>query len=136
MTTKIVSQRSKKDVFDILDNQVKIYRTNSQVFQFQMWIREEQKYVRKSLHTTDRQHAIEKATNEFVKYRSRVQNEEKIFSITSFELRELFLKNIKEQVRLNQLSVGRESNIKTFTKHYLDFVNKNTRIQNIPTKKF
>ena len=78
MTTKIVTPKSKKDVFDILDNQVKIYRTNSQVFQFQMWIREEQKYVRKSLHTTDRQHAIEKATEEFVKYRSRVQNDEKI----------------------------------------------------------
>lgn len=136
MTTKIVTPKSKKDVFDILDNQVKIYRTNSQVFQFQMWIREEQKYVRKSLHTTDRQHAIEKATEEFVKYRSRVQNDEKIFSITAFELRELFLKHIHEQVRLNQLSIGRETNIKTFTKHYLEFVGKNTRIQNIPTKQF
>lgn len=136
MNTKIITPKSKKDVLDILDGQVKIYRTNSKVYQFQLWVREEQKYVRKSLHTTNLDIAVEKATEEFVKYRYRIQNDEKIFSITANELRELFLKHVKEQVRLEQLSKGRESNIKTFTKHYLDFVGKNTRIQNIPTKKF
>ena len=35
--------RSKKDAFSILDNQVKIFRTNSKIYQFQLWIKEEQK---------------------------------------------------------------------------------------------
>jgi hypothetical protein len=38
-------ERSKKDAFDILDKRVKIYRTACKIWQMQMWIKEEQKYV-------------------------------------------------------------------------------------------
>ena len=31
--------RRKKDAFSILDNQVKIFRTNSKIYQFQLWIK-------------------------------------------------------------------------------------------------
>ena len=58
--------RSKKDAFSILDNQVKIFRTNSNIYQFQLWIKEEQKYVRLSLHTEDKEIAITKATERFI----------------------------------------------------------------------
>ena len=60
--------RRKKDAFSILDNQVKIFRTNSKIYQFQLWIKEEQKYVRLSLHTEDKDTAITKATEEGVPY--------------------------------------------------------------------
>ena len=136
MTTKTNQLRSKKDVFEIFDGRVKIYRTNSQVYQYQIWIPEEQKYVRKSLHTTDKEIAIRKAEEGYVYYRARVQNNEKIFSITSSELRDLFLVHIQKMVDNKQLSLGRQTNIKTFTKHYLDFVGKTTKIQNIDPKFF
>lgn len=136
MTTKTTPIRSKKDVFEIFDGKVKIYRTNSKIYQYQLWIPEEQKYVRKSLHTSDKETASKRAEEEFIHYRSRVNNNEKIFSITASELRDTFLKHINNQVQQKQLSVGRESVIKTFTKHYLDFVGKNTKIQNIDPKLF
>lgn len=61
---------------------------------------------------------------------------EKIFSLTAEELRNKYLEYINKQVQENQLSVGRQTNIKTYTKHYLEFVGKNTKIQNIDRKQF
>ena len=69
--------RSKKDAFSILDNQVKIFRTNSKIYQFQLWIKEEQKYVRLSFHTEDKDTAITKATERFIYYRSKTLNHER-----------------------------------------------------------
>ncbi len=129
-------ERSKKDAFDILDKRVKIYRTASKVWQFQMWVREEQKYVRESLHTEDKEIAINKAEDRFIFYRSKIQQQEKIFSISSNELRDRFLEHVEKQVDSRQLSRGRANNIKTFTKHYLEFVGKTSKIQNIDSKKF
>lgn len=128
--------RSKKDAFSILDNQVKIFRTNSKIYQFQLWIKEEQKYVRLSLHTEDKDTAITKATERFIYYRSKTLNHEKIFSITATELRDAFLTHIQQQVDNLQLSVGRQGAIKTFTKHYLRFVTPAVKIQNIDPKLF
>lgn len=129
-------ERTKKDAFDILDGKVKIFRTASKVWQMQLWIKEEQKYVRESLFTEDKESAINKAEERFIYFRSRVQKNEKIFSITANQLRDLFLEHIEEQVKNRQLSKGRQSNIKVFTKHYLDFVGKTAKIQNIDPKKF
>ena len=129
-------ERSKKDAFDILDKRVKIYRTASKVWQMQMWIREENKYVRESLHTEDKEIAIRKAEDRFIFYRAKIQQNEKIFSITLEELRNKFLEHIDGQVTSRQLSPGRARNIKTFTKHGQDFLGRTTKIQNIPEKKF
>ncbi len=101
-----------------------------------MWIKEEQKYVRESLQTDDKESAVNKATERFIYYRSRILKNEKVFSITSSELRDDFLIYIQNQVDNQQLSKGRQSNIKTFTKHYLKFVNEKSKIQNIPPKFF
>ena len=128
--------RSKKDAFSILDNQVKIFRTNSKIYQFQLWIKEEQKYVRLSLHTEDKDTAITKATERFIYYRSKTLNHEKIFSISATELRDAFLISIQQQVDNLQLSVGRQGAIKTFTKHYLRFLTPAVKIQNIDPKLF
>ena len=129
-------ERSKKDAFDILDKRVKIYRTASKVWQMQMWIKEEQKYVRETLHTEDKEIAINKAEERFIFYRAKIQQNEKIFSITLDELRHRYLEHIQRQVDARQLSTGRQTNIKTFTKHCLEFLGKNTKIQNVPEKKF
>jgi integrase len=134
--TPPVTLKSKKDPFDLFDGRIKVYRTTSQVWQMQMWISEEQKYVRESLKTTDKDQAILKAEDRYVHYRGKIQKKEKIFSLTADELRNAFLKYIAEQVKLNQLSSGRQANIRTFTKHYLAFVGKTSRIQNIDRKNF
>ena len=129
-------ERSKKDAFDILDGQVKVFRTASKKWQMQMWIREEGKYVRESLHTEDRSIAAIKAQERFIFYKAKIIQNEKIFSITLDELRNRYLKHIQSQVDSRQLSKGRQTNIKTYTKHCVEFLGKNQKIQNIPMKKF
>ena len=126
------------DVMDIYDGEVRIFRTthSGDVWQMRMYVREEQRYVRKSLKTRDKQIAISIAQNEFIFYQAKIRNGEKIFSITAEELRTRYLEHVSELVEAGQLSRGRETNIKTFTKHYVEFVGKNTKIQNIDRKFF
>lgn len=128
--------RTKKETFEILDGEVKIFRTTSKIWQFQMWISEEQKYVRETLNTDNRDDAINLAKKKYILYSSKIQNNEKIFSITATELRDSFLDYVQKQVNNEQLSKGRAANIKTYTKHYLEFIGKNSKIQNVDSKKF
>ena len=126
------------DSFERFDGQLRIYRTthSGDVYQMSMYVKDEQKYVRKSLKTRDKEIASKRAEDEFIFYRSKMLTGEKLFSLTADELREKYLKHIEQQVKEKQLSLGRQGNIKTFTKHYLEFVGKNTKIQNIDKKEF
>lgn len=126
------------DSFERFDGQVRIFRTthSGNVYQMSMYVKDEKRYVRKSLKTEDKETAIKRAEEEFIFYRSKIMQGEKIFSLTAEELREKYLKFIEQQVLEKQLSVGRQTNIKTFTNHYLNFVGKKTKILNIDKKEF
>ena len=126
------------DVMDIFDGMVRIFRTTNSgdVWQMRMYVAEEQRYIRKSLKTRDKEIAIGIAQKEFIFYQAKILNGQKIFSITANELRNRYLESVEELVTSGQLSKGRETNIKTFTKHFVDFVGKNTKIQNIDRKHF
>ena len=90
-------ERSKKDAFDILDGRIKIYRTASKFWQMQTWIKEEQKYVRESLKTEDKDIAERKAEERYIFLRAKVQNGEKVFSIRATELRDRFIEHAEKQ---------------------------------------
>jgi integrase len=126
------------DVMDIFDGMVRIFRTTNSgdVWQMRMYVAEEQRYIRKSLKTRDKEIAIGIAQKEFIFYQAKILNGQKIFSITANELRNRYLESVEELVTSGQLSKGRQTNIKTFTKHFVDFVGKNTKIQNIDRKHF
>lgn len=122
-----------RDEHDLFDGRIRIYRTthSGDVWQFQMWIGEEKKYIRKSLRTRDKEIAINRAEDWFIDARTKQRSGEKLFSMTAKELRSKYLEHVKEEVDANQLSAGRLGNVRTFTKHYLRFVGENTKIQNI-----
>jgi integrase len=101
-----------------------------------MYVKEEKRYIRKSLRTRDKEIAIASAQKEFIFYQAKIMSGEKLFSITANELRNKYLEYIEKQVKEKQLSIGRQTNIKTYTKHYLNFVGKNTKILNIDKKDF
>ena len=126
------------DVLDIFDGNVRIFRTthSGDVYQMSMYVKEEKRYIRKSLRTRDKEIAIASAQKEFIFYQAKIMNGEKLFSITANELRNKYLEYIDKQVKEKQLSIGRQTNIKTYTKHYLNFVGKNTKILNIDKKEF
>ena len=122
-----------RDEQDLFDGRIRIYRTthSGNVWQFQMWISDEKKYIRKSLRTRDKEIAINLAEDLFIEARTKQRVGEKLFSMTAKELRSKYIDYIKERVEGGQLSEGRFTNIKTFTKHYLRFVGENSKIQNI-----
>jgi hypothetical protein len=126
------------DHFDILDGRVRIFRyeRSGDIWQMQFYVPDEKKYMRKSLRTSDRETAMKIAENDYIFYRAKTLSGEKLFSLTAEELRDKYLEFIDKLVESNQLSKGRKTNIKTFTKTYLEFVGKQTRIQNIPKEKF
>ena len=109
------------DVTEVYDGQIRIYRTTNSgdVYQLRMWISQERKYIRKSLKTRDKTQAIQLAQKEFIRYQAKLLNGEKLFSLTADELRTKYLAHIQKEVDGNQLSKGRQTNVKTFTKHYL-----------------
>jgi len=140
---KTASKVSKKairisDAFDLMDGEIRIYRTthSGDVWQMRMYVTDEKRYVRKSLKTRDKTLAIERAKKDFIFYQAKMQNGEKLFSITAQELINRY--RLFEQERLDgqQISEGRFSNIKTHTNRYLEFVGKSEKIQNISNKKF
>ena len=126
------------DAFDLMDGEIRVYRTthSGDVWQMRMYVADEKRYVRKSLKTRDKTLAIERAKKDFIFFQAKIQNGEKLFSITAQELVNRYRLFEQERLDGHQISEGRFSNIKTHTNRYLDFVSKTEKIQNISNKKF
>ena len=73
------------EVTEIYDGKIRIHKTthSGDVWQMRMYIPEERKYIRASLRTRDKQVAKTLAENEFIKYRAKLLNGEKIFSLSA-----------------------------------------------------
>ncbi len=126
------------DAFDLFDGRIRLYRTTNSgdVWQFQMYVQSEQRYVRKSLKTRDKGIAAERAEAMFIEYRSKISRDEKIFSLSAKQLTEKYIAYETERHESGQIRFGRLSNIKTHTKHYLHFVGDSTKVQNFTGKEF
>ena len=131
-------QKRISDEFFIYDNEVFIFRTtlSGDVWQMRMWIKDEKKYIRESLRTRDKTLAIEEAKRRFLNYHNMVKSGQKIFSLPISELRERYLVHIDELTRARQISKGRQSNIKTYTRRCEEFLGKGTKVANVDRKKF
>ena len=128
-----------RNAVDLQDGEVRIYqrtKNSGDVYQFRMYIREERRYVVKSLQTRDKDIAIERAKRLYIEYKSKELSGEKLFSITSEQLVQSYLEYQDDRFRSSQISVGRLSGIKTQLKHYLAFIGNTTRIANFQGKEF
>lgn len=126
------------DEHEIMDGRVLVYRTthSGDVYQVRIYLPDERRYVRKSLRTRNLEDAKRAAHDLYVGVQAKVLKGEKLFSITAEELRDRWLEKQSELVEGGVLSRGRYSNMRTFTKHYLEFVGAKERIQNIDQKRF
>jgi len=133
-----IKQSRMSERFEVYDGEIMIYKTtgSGDVWQMRMWVGSEKKYVRESLRTRDKTEATEEAKRRFLNYNHLIKNGQKIFSVTTNELRQKYLVHIDELVKSNQLSSGRRTNVKTFTKHYIEFIGKDKKIANIDRKEF
>ena len=122
----------------ILGGKCFIYRNvrSGKVWQFQQWIKDEKKYIRLSLKTTDRQEATELAEKRFADALGRIHSGEKIFSISARVFCDLYLQHRQKQVTLGSIKASFLYAIKSHLKHYLSFVGNDTKIQSIKAEKF
>jgi integrase len=122
----------------ILGGKCHIYRNvrSGQVWQYQQWIKDEKKYIRISLKTTDRDFATEIAEKKFAETLGRIHSGEKIFSITTQEFCDRYLQHLQQRVTLGSIRASFSKAIKYHLNHYLSFVGSETKIQSIPAEKF
>ena len=122
----------------ILGGKCFIYRNvrSGKVWQYQQWIKDEKKYVRISLKTTDREIATEISEKKFADTLGRIHSGEKIFSITAQEFCDRYLQHLQKRVTLGSIRASFSRAIKYHLNHYLSFVGSATKIQSIPAEKF
>ena len=126
------------DAHELFDGRIRIYRTvkSGDVWQFRMYVQLEQRYVRESLRTRDKEIAIQRAEAKFIEYSAKILRDEKIFSISAKQLVDKYLEYENERYENGQIRLGRLRNIRTHVKHYLKFIGEKTAIQNYSGKEF
>jgi integrase len=115
---------------EILGGKCKIFRVanSGDVFQFQMWISEEKKYLRKSLRTRDLEAAIDRAENLYLETMTNVKTGRKIFGITLKELSDAYIKEREGDVLLRNITNARLATIRGQLKHFLSYKGHQTKL--------
>ena len=75
-TNKYANRKKRiSDVLEIYDGSVRIFKTTNSgdVYQMSMYVKDEKRYVRKSLKTRDKEIAIQIAKKEFIFYEAKLQ---------------------------------------------------------------
>lgn len=138
LPVKRVKNPRMKDQTFIMDGEVMLYRTthSGDVWQMRVWISGEKKYIRESVRTRDLDAAKKEAKKRYLHYNHMVESGQKIFSLSTVELRDRYLEYIDELVASGQMSKGRQTNIKAFTKRFVEFAHRDKKISNIDKKEF
>ena len=91
---------------EILGGKAKVFRVpnSGDVYQFQMWIPEEKKSLRKSLKTKDFETALKRGEELYLQTFSHVKSGRKLFGITLKELSDAYIKWREEDVALGNIT--------------------------------
>ena len=122
----------------ICDGAVKLLRTkqSNQIWQMRVWIRDENRYFKKSLRTRNLEDAKEKGRKLYYQMMGQIEVGHKIFSITMGVCVEKYLEHQQQRVDGGFITSGRKTTIATQMKHLLDFVGENTKLDNIQNHKY
>ena len=115
---------------EILGGKAKVFRVpnSGDVYQFQMWIPEEKKTLRKSLKTKDLETAVKRGEELYLQTFSDVKSGRKLFGMTLKELSDAYIKWREEDVALGNITKGRVDTIKSQMKHFLDYKGHQTKL--------
>lgn len=113
----------------ILDGEAIIYRIplSGDVWQFRMYLKEEQKHYRKSLRTKDLESALSKAKKLTLEILSKKASGKKIFGVTLQEMVDEYLAFRDREVAGGIITAGRLVTIKSQLKHFLEIKGKGTK---------
>ncbi|MGY9056313.1 MAG: phage integrase SAM-like domain-containing protein, partial [Alphaproteobacteria bacterium] len=118
---------------EILGGKGKVFRVpnSGDVYQFQMWIPEEKKYLRKSLKTKDLETALKRGEDLYLQTFSDVKSGRKLFGITLQELSDAYLKWREEDVALGNITKGRLGTMSSQMKHLLAYKGHQTKVSEL-----
>ncbi len=98
---------------------------------FRLWLRDENKYARKSLNTTNRSTAIERGEAFYLELRANQQIGKKYFSLTAKEGVRLYLEHREKDIAVRSIVKGRHGTITTHLNHWLDFIGRDTKLKDL-----
>jgi len=118
---------------EILGGKGKVFRVpnSGDVWQFQTWIPEEKKYLRKSIKTKDLETAKQRAETLYLETMSDIKTGRKIFGITLHELVKKYQEWRQEDVLLKNITAGRLTTITSQLKHFLSYKGKETKVSEL-----
>lgn len=100
-------------------------------WQFRMWLLKENKYVRKSLRTRNRNTAIEKGKDAYLEIYSNIKAGKTYFSLSTKDGVELYIKHREKDLESGIIVSGRLSTIKTHLEHWLKFIKKDSKLKEL-----
>jgi len=123
---------------ELFEGDVKIFRVaqSGKVWQVYIWVREEQKAIKKSLRTKQEDLARDRAKKIYLEYLGKVQSNQPIFDRKAKELTDAYIQH--QQNRYKQGSITKQfvQTLKARMNHYLRFVGENTALAKIKEDKF
>lgn len=122
--------------YDIFGGKATILQTKASggFWQFRCFISSENKYVRKSLKTKDKETAIERAEREYLDIHSSIKSGKKLFGMRLSELVSEYIEYREKHVGSGVITEGRLGTIKSQLNHFLQYKGKNTKISELERK--
>ncbi len=130
-------KKVKTDVCELFDGDATLYRTTNsgKVYQFQMWLHQEQKYVRKSTRTKNLELAIVVGKEYYLDIHTKLRINEPIFSKTFLDVCNEFLDDKLTEVGESRTH-GRWVTIRSQIRHVLKFVGETTKVTDVKDTKW
>jgi integrase len=118
---------------DVLGGKAIIFRASvsGDVWQFRCWIKEEQKYLRKTLGTRDRATALKRAEELYLQIYADIKSGKRLFGITLGELVNEYLKWRAEDVRAELITQGRLGTLSSHLSHIRAYKGANTKLSEL-----
>jgi integrase len=118
---------------DILDGLAQIFRVkqSGDVYQFRMYVKDEQKHYRKSLKTSDLDTALIRGRELGMELSTNVKQGKRVFGQSIEEAVELYLDDRKKDVDSGLIVKGRLSAIATQLKHFVEIVGRTTKVSEL-----
>lgn len=106
-------------------------------YYFRTWIKEEKKYYRKSLRTTNRTEAIQLGETEAIGIMSKINTGHKVFGLAWDELCQDWLKHQDDRVTTNRITSGRLETLKTQVNRWIvPYIGKREKVANLDRNSF
>jgi len=120
----------KKDEYEIYGGVAVIYKRN-EYFHYRQWIRTENKYIRRTLKTKNKDTAIERAEKLTREILNDLDEGRKVFSITVKQGVEQYIEHRQKDVEGKFIVAGRLTTIKTHLHHFLNYIHKDSKLREI-----